>query len=145
MGMLDGVAARLGAGAARNETLGWDRLRALAAEGVTLAPHSRTHPMLPTLTDPVLEAELAGARDDLSNEIDNPAPCVAYPSGAHDRRVVEATAAAGYELAFTTRRGVNDLRHGRWLTLRRINVGHRTTSTLLRAQIGSWMGIADRG
>lgn len=143
MAILEQLAADLGGPPTRNEVLGWASLRRLASDGVTLAPHSRTHPMLPSLDDAQLRDELIGSREDLEREIGACAPSFAYPSGAHDQRVVAAAADAGYEIAFTTRRGVNDLRHGQWLELRRINVGQRTSATMLRAQAGSWMTIGN--
>ncbi|MGH2475917.1 MAG: polysaccharide deacetylase family protein, partial [Candidatus Limnocylindrales bacterium] len=38
--------ATAGPGPSRNAVLGWDELRRLAAEGLTLAPHTRHHPLL---------------------------------------------------------------------------------------------------
>ena len=53
-------------------------------------------------------------------------PVFAYPSGATSPGVAEAVAAAGLRIAFTTARGVNDLRSASWLSLRRINVSVHT-------------------
>ncbi len=143
MAVIAELSTELGSPAPRNEVLGWERLRGLAAAGVTLAPHSRTHPLLTTTGDVALRDELSGSLDDLRREVGACPPAFAYPSGAHDARVVAATEAAGYAVAFTTRRGVNDLRRGRWLTLRRINVGSRTPPALLQAQAGRWMTLFD--
>jgi hypothetical protein len=57
----------------------------------------------------------------------------------HDDRVVRATERAGYEVAFTTMRGINDVRRQSWLRMLRINIGSTTPATLIRAQLGSWM------
>jgi hypothetical protein len=48
---------------------------------------------------------------------------------------VRAVAAAGFGVAFTTARGVNDLRTASWLLLRRVNVSVRTPISLVRAQV----------
>lgn len=141
MSLLDALAVELGIGPGRNETLGWDALRRLAAEGVTMAPHSRLHSHLPAIGDTELGEELIGSRSDLEREIGAAPPAFAYPGGGYDDRVVAALDAAGYEVGFTTRRGVNDIRKAEWLRLHRINVGHRTPTSLLRAQLGSWMGV----
>ena len=45
---------------------------------------------------------------------------------------------AGYRVAFTTRRGTNDLRRPEWLALRRINVGRSTDRVVLAAQLHRW-------
>jgi peptidoglycan/xylan/chitin deacetylase (PgdA/CDA1 family) len=119
---------------ARDAVLGWDALRRLAAEGVTLAPHTRTHPLLPRLDPSLLADEIAGSRDDLAEATGAREPVFAYPSGATSRAVASCVAEAGLRVAFTTRRGVNDLRTADWLALRRINVGVGTPPSLVRAQ-----------
>ncbi len=140
--LVEDLAPPLGLGPAVNEVLGWGALRALARAGVHVAPHSRTHAILTHLPDADLDAELGGSRDDVMREIGGPANVLAYPSGAWDQRVLAAAAEAGYEVAFTTDRGVNDLRRtDSWLRLRRVNVGDHTSAVLLRAQAGRWMAI----
>lgn len=138
------IADAVEAPAPRNDVLGWDELRRLAAEGVTMAAHSVSHALLPGLSDEALASELTTSLADVEREIGARSLAFAYPSGAWDQRVVAATDAAGFVAAFTTERGVNDLRNVNWLAMRRINVGHRTGSTLLRAQMGSWMRIVQR-
>jgi peptidoglycan/xylan/chitin deacetylase (PgdA/CDA1 family) len=138
---LDALGAEVGAPPARGRVLGWDALRRLAAEGVTIAAHSRSHPILTTLSDAELDEELRSSRADIARELGTDVPCFAYPSGMHDDRVVRATERAGYEVAFTTLRGINDLRRRPWLRMRRINVGSATPSAFVRAQIASWMAV----
>lgn len=115
--------------------LDWDELRALAADGLTLAAHSRTHPLLTRVPPAAQLAEAAGSRDDLEREIGPVLPVFAYPSGAWDAVAAESVGRAGYDLAFTTDRGVNHLRGAPPLALARINVGSRTGAPLLRAQL----------
>jgi peptidoglycan/xylan/chitin deacetylase (PgdA/CDA1 family) len=115
--------------------LGWANLRELAGEGVALAPHTRTHPLLPRLDPAALGGEIAGSREDLARMTGAEAPVFAYPSGAASPEVATAVAAAGLRIAFTTARGVNDLRSGSWLFLRRINVSVRTPLSAVRAQM----------
>lgn len=117
--------------------LGWDRLRALAAEGVTLAPHSRTHPILSRVPVDRVAGELVGSRKDLEREIGSAPRAFAYPAGGHTRAVVDELARAGFEVAFTTERGTNDLRDPRWLELDRRNVGIRAGLGALRLQLAA--------
>jgi peptidoglycan/xylan/chitin deacetylase (PgdA/CDA1 family) len=138
MGHVDVLLEDLEAPDLPSPVLGWDRLRALAAEGVTLAPHSRTHPLLTRVGPEQLADEVAGSRADLERELGAAPAAFAYPSGANDGPVVAALDAAGYRLAFTTARGNEVLDGGDgpdWLRLRRVNVGGRTTPALLRAQL----------
>lgn len=132
-------------GVAPGAVLGWDDLRRLAADGVTLAPHSRTHPLLDRLPADELHDEVSGSLADLRREVGPVAavaPVFAYPSGAHDERAVAAVADAGLALAFTTRRGGNDLRRADHLRLRRVNVGGRSSLPLLRAQLLPALAVA---
>jgi peptidoglycan/xylan/chitin deacetylase (PgdA/CDA1 family) len=122
--------------------LDWDTLRGLAADGVTLAPHTRTHPLLDRVSFDTAVAEIAGAHEDLEREIGPTPRVLAYPSGAHDGMAVEAARGAGMVLAVTTERGGNDLRHADRLRIQRINVGGRARSPLIRAQL-LWASIID--
>ena len=115
--------------------LGWDALRELVADGVTLAPHTRHHPLLTRVPIDTAVEEIAGARVDLEREIGLTPAVLAYPSGAHNHIAVEAARRAGMVLGVTTDRGGNDLRHADRLRLRRINVGGRARSPLVRAQL----------
>jgi peptidoglycan/xylan/chitin deacetylase (PgdA/CDA1 family) len=129
--------SRIDAPAARGQVLGWDALRRLSADGLELAPHSRTHRLLPTLADEELRDELAASRTDLERATGHAPPAIAYPSGEHDARVVAVAREAGYEVAFTTRRGVIGPRPDEWLALPRINVGPAAHATLLRTQMAA--------
>ncbi|MDP8905470.1 MAG: polysaccharide deacetylase family protein [Chloroflexota bacterium] len=121
-------------------TLTWDELRTLASQGVTLAPHSQNHPLLTTVDSATQRSELERSRQTLFAEMAGlghqlAGAAVAYPSGAYDRAVLGATRECGYELAFTTRRGLNRLAATHPLRLRRINVGARSGPELISAQI----------
>jgi peptidoglycan/xylan/chitin deacetylase (PgdA/CDA1 family) len=118
-----------------SSVLGWDALRRLADEGLALAPHTRTHPLLPHLDPANLEAEIGGSGDDLARETGRRVAAFAYPSGAASPASVRAVKTAGFTVAFTTARGVNDLRSANWLLLRRVNVSVRTPLAVVRAQV----------
>ncbi len=98
------------------------------------AAMARVEDLVGPFEDGVAPASVLGW-DDLRHEVGSVAPVFAYPSGAHDEQAVAAVAEAGMELAFTTRRGGNDLRRADRLRLRRVNVGGRTPLPLLRAQL----------
>lgn len=125
--------------------LGWDDLRRLAGEGVTLAPHTQNHPLLDRVPLDRAIAEIRGSHDDLEREIGSIATIprvLAYPSGSHGGNAPQAARQAGMELALTTERGGNDLRTIDSWRLRRINVGGRAGTPLVRAQL-AWAGAID--
>jgi len=125
-------------GPAAPAVLGWDTLRRLAREGVTLAPHTRTHPLLQHLPGDVAREEIEGSFTDLEREIGDVPPVFAYPDGGYQTSTLEILTRAGCELAFTTRRGINDLGRLDHLRLYRINVGRRVTPAVLRARLLAW-------
>lgn len=114
--------------------LGWDELRRLAAEGVTVAPHTRTHPLLSRVSRDEAREEAAGSLADLERELGSAPPALAYPAGGISPEAREAVAEAGILLGFAGA-GVNDLERADWLALRRIAVGSRTSLPVLRARL----------
>jgi peptidoglycan/xylan/chitin deacetylase (PgdA/CDA1 family) len=115
--------------------LGADDLRTLAGDGVTLAAHTRTHPLLTRVPSAVAREEITGSCDDLGRLGVAVAPVLAYPSGAVDDRVTDLVADLGFELAFTTDRGLNRLGNTHRLRLRRFNVGAVAGPGLLAAEL----------
>jgi peptidoglycan/xylan/chitin deacetylase (PgdA/CDA1 family) len=137
MSSVAAISDRLGGTAAGPDVLGWDDLRRLAAQGVHIAAHSQTHPLLTRLGPDRVAAELRGSRRDLERHLAGKAfgTVFAYPAGQHSRPTKEALAELGFELAFTTERGINRVGHTDPLRLRRINVGMRSGPELVRAQV----------
>lgn len=135
---VDAVVAALGGESGAGTVLSWDELRGLAAAGVGIGAHTRTHPLLDRLPEDELDGEIAGARADLERELGTAPATLAYPNGNHSPAVRAAVERAGYRVAFTTRRGTNDLRRPEWLELRRINVGRSTDRVVLAAQLHRW-------
>ncbi|MEO2025449.1 MAG: polysaccharide deacetylase family protein [Fuerstiella sp.] len=89
-----------------NNVLSWNELRRLATEGVTLAPHTHTHPMLNQLPDEDISREVITSLDMLQDRIGrNISRTLAYPAGGVSDAVVSAMDAAGFDLAFSTQRG----------------------------------------
>lgn len=115
-------------------SLDWDALRALNHAGLALGSHTRTHPLLTRVDRAAIAEEIGGGVDDLTRETGSRIPAFAYPSGAVPDGVEPILRDAGIRVAFTTERGVNDLRAADWLRLRRINVAVATPPSLILAQ-----------
>lgn len=118
-----------------NCVLGWNELRELAQEGVTLVPHTQTHPIMNNIPLTAMQNEALASLNDLQREIGETLPVFAYPSGFYNPEVVNAVRDAGIELAFTTERGINILGRDDPLLMQRINVGAQTTLPILQAQL----------
>jgi peptidoglycan/xylan/chitin deacetylase (PgdA/CDA1 family) len=92
--------------------LGWDDVEALAAEGVTVGPHTRHHPILARCTPERIKEEVEGSWEDLKAHVANALPLFCYPNGqphAVNRDVVGAVRNAGFAGALTMVAGLNVL------------------------------------
>lgn len=87
----------------------WDHVRALKRAGMAVESHTRTHRVLQTLSPKDLADELGGSREELEGVLGSKVSAVAYPvRGLHFASEVRAAIrAAGYELGFSTGRGMN--------------------------------------
>jgi peptidoglycan/xylan/chitin deacetylase (PgdA/CDA1 family) len=137
-GELQHLVGRFEQPATASPVLGWDELRALASEGVALAPHTRTHPLLDRVPLERAREEIVGSLQDLERELGAAPPALAYPSGGLSDAVVEVVRTAGIELAFSTKRGNNRIGRADWLRLRRIHVSRRFGLPAVRAQLLPW-------
>jgi peptidoglycan/xylan/chitin deacetylase (PgdA/CDA1 family) len=86
--------------------LTWDEVREMASHGIEFGGHTVNHPILQTLsTNKELEAEIAGCKARIEEELQSPVRHFAYPSG-HEEEIPAAAAEivrrAGYETAVTT-------------------------------------------
>jgi peptidoglycan/xylan/chitin deacetylase (PgdA/CDA1 family) len=79
--------------------LSWNQVRQLEAAGHEVQSHTVTHPRLTEVPPSQLVDELARSRVAIEEATGHRVEVLAYPYGAHDERVVEATRRAGYALA----------------------------------------------
>jgi peptidoglycan/xylan/chitin deacetylase (PgdA/CDA1 family) len=143
MALVESICSALGEPRLRSPILTWPALRKLHADGVTLAPHSRTHARLDQLPVERAWQEIAGSRDDLERQLGVACPpAFAFPGGGHSERLSEILRHEAFEVALTMRRGPNDIGRVDWLRMRRTNVGRRTNLAALRAQLMRWPGNA---
>jgi len=144
IGLVDEVCRGLGVTSHRNPVLGWDSLRSLARAGVSICAHTRTHPQLDQLPEDEAREEIVSSLEDVRREMGEVLPVFAYPDGRFDDTAVRILGEHGVELAFTTRRGINQMTSAHPLRLRRIPVWPRSSEPILRAQMLGWMAKLDR-
>lgn len=85
----------------RESLLTPQQLRELHAAGWDIGCHSATHPYLPALSATQVQAEIAGAKQTLEQQVNVPVRYFAYPKGAYTPAVAAAVQAAGFEAAFS--------------------------------------------
>ncbi|HEX2484949.1 MAG TPA: polysaccharide deacetylase family protein [Myxococcota bacterium] len=88
------------------ELLSWDELDRLARCGVDVESHGATHAILPHLGEDAIRRELHTARERLRERGHGRHALLAYPSGAHDERVVRIAGELGHRAAVTVERGL---------------------------------------
>jgi peptidoglycan/xylan/chitin deacetylase (PgdA/CDA1 family) len=81
--------------------LDWDELGTLADEGVSIGSHTRTHKRLTDAGAAALRDELEGSRETIRARLGIEAATLAYPYGAVDANVEQATREV-YDVACTT-------------------------------------------
>ena len=102
--------AEIEAALAASLIMTWADVRALAAAGMDVESHTRSHRVLETLDDDQLRDELVGSRRDLELQLGRPVRAITYPVGREPSlRVRRATAAAGYRIGLSNASGVNHL------------------------------------
>lgn len=93
-------------GAPQLQLLSADGLKKLAARGIEIGVHSRTHRTLTHLSGDELEREIAGSIEDLEKIGLKRPRFFAYPYGESDRRVQQAAHKADLQAAFTVKAGL---------------------------------------
>lgn len=87
--------------------LTWDQIRTMDDGGMTIGGHTRTHPYLPGITDPViLRREIIGGKSVLENRIGHAIDLFAYPYGHYTDQIIEIVKEAGYKAARSAYKGV---------------------------------------
>jgi peptidoglycan/xylan/chitin deacetylase (PgdA/CDA1 family) len=110
-----------------SSVLGWNELRELAKEGLSIAAHTRSHAALTQLDAAAVRSEVTGSLADVKREIGTVLPVFCYPFGLHDDSSVEEVRKLGVELAFTCLEGHNPIPSGDALRLRRTTITRRTS------------------
>jgi peptidoglycan/xylan/chitin deacetylase (PgdA/CDA1 family) len=79
----------------------WEDIeRAATLPGIAIGSHTRSHANLAALRRDDVEAELRKSKKELAERLPSTRPWLAYPYGRSSRDVEQASATAGYEMAF---------------------------------------------
>jgi peptidoglycan/xylan/chitin deacetylase (PgdA/CDA1 family) len=104
-GLMGGSDSWAGGNIPARPLMSWDRVEALAAEGVCFGAHSVTHPDLTTLDALMLEEEVSGSGQDIAARLGQPTRHFAPPYGASNSSVLRQVA-QHYDTSVGTRLGV---------------------------------------
>jgi len=145
MALVEEICEQLGEeDSGHHSVLGWDELRLLSRDGVSLCPHTQWHPLLTRVSGSRARTEISASLTDMRRELDDVLPAFAYPDGAHDDESVDIVRQEGFTLAFTQLDGHNDPRRTDRLRLYRTNITPRTNLRILRLRLQTWFSHIDR-
>lgn len=118
-----------------NYIMSWDQIQAVSQAGVEIAAHTCSHPILPQVSVDDAITEAIQSRYIVKEKVGYDLPIFAYPSGGASTAIAQHLANAGFKLAFTTRRGINNLPSENPLLLKRININYKTPLNVIRGQL----------
>ena len=145
MNLVDEICVELNASKnGQKSSMGWEELRKLTGEGLTLGAHTQTHPILTQLPLERARKEIKDSLKDLRREIGSVLPIFCYPSGYYNRRIVELLKQEKILLAFSDEDGQNNLKRADPLSLLRTNITRRTTPIIFRLRLLKSFGYLDR-
>lgn len=81
--------------------LTWEQIRFLASNGIEVGGHTRTHPLLPTLSAAQSDAEITGGKQDIEAQLGKKINTFCYPTGKYNAQIVKQVKDAGYVAAVT--------------------------------------------
>jgi peptidoglycan/xylan/chitin deacetylase (PgdA/CDA1 family) len=113
---------------------------AMARRRVAFGGHGAEHLLLTQVSRPEAEAEIRLSKDVLDRRLNHWIPTFSYPNGYWTSEIADMVRAAGYRLAFITRRGFVSCDDDPF-KIRRINVQENlaaTTPMLLARILGLW-------
>lgn len=99
--------------------LSWDEVRTLASSGVEFGAHTKTHPILSSLSNPdELRDEIAGSKARIEAKLDQPVLHFCYPNGKVEdigSAAVETVRLSGMRTAVTAEPGLNQAHQNAFL------------------------------
>lgn len=101
----DGSAAHNG-DEPNNQAMSWEQVREIVRFRVAIGSHTVHHPILTSVAEDSVWAEISQSRKDIEAQLGLPCTMLAYPNGNHNAHIRSIAMAAGYNLGFTTERGL---------------------------------------
>ena len=95
---------------ARSNMLDWHEIKQMNNDGISFGAHTKSHPILSTLSDEALYDEIYGSKSIIEKHLNSPVLTFAYPNGQpgdYDDRAKFMLSEAGFQCAVTTCRGLN--------------------------------------
>lgn len=106
--------------------MSWDQIKKLSDNGMEIAPHTVSHPMLSSLGDKLIKEEILESTNQIIQHLGSYANVFAYPFGtdnSYNKNVKQVLHEMGFNIAFTAKFGSNAIGQDTdYLALNRINI-----------------------
>lgn len=125
-------------GPIQSRAMSWSQAREMVHQGMELASHAVSHPVLANCDDKTLRYELQQSRHEIQQQTGQPADVISYPVGgpsAFSPRVVNLAQEAGYRLGVSYIHGMNRWNRFDRFALRRIHVERYHNRDYFRAML----------
>lgn len=83
------------------EYLTWQQIKFLDSNGIEIGGHTRTHPLLPTLTTLNSNVEIVQGKKDIDAQLGKSIKTFCYPTGKYNSQVIQQVNGAGYVAGVT--------------------------------------------
>lgn len=88
------------------ECMTWAQLRFLQGKGIAVESHGASHGKLGRMTPEAVRRELVESKASLETNLGKKIQAICYPAGSVTGEVAAVAAEVGYEIGFTTKRGL---------------------------------------
>lgn len=89
------------------QLLNWEMVREMARKGINFGGHTANHVVLPLEDEAALEKEIVASKKELEHQLGSKVVSFAYPNGAYNAGIRQLIAQAGYKVAVTTEKRIN--------------------------------------
>jgi peptidoglycan/xylan/chitin deacetylase (PgdA/CDA1 family) len=123
--------------------LNWPQIKEMSENGIIIGSHTLTHAYLPGLSRDKIIRELKLSKDIIVEKLNPPINALCYPIGEFSKEIQDiARSVVGYELAFTTNRGViKTPRNEDLFALRRIKIKDSANTFVLWAKLSGYYNL----
>jgi len=126
-----------------HSVLRWQELQGAIADGITVAAHTQTHPVLSNVSLEHARAEIAGSQADIQREIGRTFPVFCYPNGNHSPDIVALLKQMNFTVGLTTCNGHNALRRADPLRLNRQHISKKWSLPVFRLRLSKLGGYLE--
>ncbi len=89
------------------QLLNWEMIREMARKGIGFGVHTANHVVLPLEDDSEMETEIVDSKKELERQLGKRVVTFAYPNGEYNAKIRGYVAQAGYKIAVTTEKRIN--------------------------------------